>query len=196
MSMLPDMDGPYIIRIGGARASRENTLYVVRCGDTTTRAVSNQTVATRFPNAADARSHVVLMLERGDAWATQARPVRLVGRLVITRNQAPSTPAVEATTSSVVEKYLPSTPAVEATTSSVVEKYFTTGGHAERVVAFLNATPTRFFTAAEMGPHVGIANMDSLRTTLSVLAAEGEIVRGNAKGQYGAKALAKMRPES
>lgn len=77
----------------------------------------------------------------------------------------------------------------------VAKEEFTVGHHTQRVVAFLNANPARFFTAAEMGPYIAVANMDSLRTTLATLATENEIVRGE-KGRYGAKALAPTSKEA
>lgn len=87
-------------------------------------------------------------------------------------------------------------PANDASEMPIVAKEeFMTGHHTVRVVAFLNANPTRFFTAAEMARYVGVANMDSLRTTLANLAADGEIVRGDVKGQYGATSLAKAQKE-
>lgn len=72
----------------------------------------------------------------------------------------------------------------------------TNGAMRDRVLHFLGANAPRFYAAGDIAPYIGVTNLDSLRTTLANLAAEGEIVRGE-KGQYSARSSGKKeaRPQ-
>jgi hypothetical protein len=79
--------------------------------------------------------------------------------------------------------HAPSTPNTAGTTPDDAKSM------RDRALVFVNSHPGTVFTASEIGPQIGVSNLDSLRTTLSNLANDGEILRGEKRGEYTAKAL-------